>query len=105
MAFPRAVTNSVEAFAVLITDIKQRLSTVELFSHSHKSQATFLMPAGAIVEYVGTSDPDGWFLLDGSIVPDAETRFPELWAVAPAGWKFSPDFLLPSQPGYMVRVF
>lgn len=105
MAVTRAVTDSVQAFAVLISDLRSRLTKTELAAHSHRSPSSLLTPAGVIVEYVGTVAPDGWLLLDGSTVVDGEFDYPALWAVIPVGWQSSPDIVLISQPGYMVRAF
>lgn len=105
MTVTRAVTDSVQAFAVLISDLRARLTKTELAAHSHRSQSTFLTPAGVIVEYFGTVAPDGWLLLDGSTVVNGEFEYPALWAVIPIGMQSSPDILLISQPGYIVRAF
>jgi hypothetical protein len=105
MAVTRAVTDSVQAFAVFINDLRARLTKTELAAHSHKSPSSLLTPAGVIVEYVGSTAPNGWLFLDGSTVSDGEFDYPALWAVIPVGWKSSPDIVLISQAGYMVRAF
>jgi len=105
MAVTRAVTDNVQAFAVLLTDIRQRLSKTELVAHTHRSPSNLLTPAGVIVEYIGASEPNGWLFLDGSTVVGGEFLFPALWAVAPPSWKSGSDIVLPTQTGYMVRAF
>jgi hypothetical protein len=105
MAVTRAVTDSVQAFAVLISDLRTRVTKTELAAHSHRSPSSLLTPAGVIVEYIGSVAPSGWIFLDGSTVVNGEFDFPALWAVAPVGWKSSPDIVLPTQAGYMVRAF
>jgi hypothetical protein len=105
MAVTRAVTDSVQAFAVLLSDFRQRITKVELTAHTHRSPSNFLTPAGVIVEYIGAVVPDGWLFLDGSTIVGGEFLFPALWAVAPVGWKSGSDIVLPTQAGYMVRAF
>jgi hypothetical protein len=105
MAVTRAVTDSVQAFAVLLADFRQRISKLEFVAHGHRAPSNLLTPAGVIVEYVGAVAPDGWLFLDGSTVVNGEFDYPSLWAVAPASWKSSPDILLTTQAGYMVRAF
>jgi hypothetical protein len=105
MTVTRAVTDSVQAFAVLLNDFRQRIGKVEFAAHTHRAPSSLLTPAGVIVEYIGSVAPDGWLFLDGSTVVDGEFEYPALWAVAPAGYKSGSDIVLPTEAGYMVRAF
>lgn len=53
-------------------------------------------PVGSMVEYIGTTDPaDGnWLISDGRTITDAQTLYPDLWAVAPASQKSGADLTL-----------
>ena len=113
MTRPRATTNPIDFFASLLSDLQARLSSTELSSHRHDSGASYLLPAGSIVDSVfnpAGPNPNGFLLLNGQAVPNAINLYPSLWAVAPAGWIANPtDLLLPNQPTangvYMVRAF
>ena len=105
MSRPRSVTNPVDALAAILSDLQQRLSQVELQAHRHNTPQTALVPAGAIMETLWVTDPLGFLLLDGRTIPNGDTEFPALWAVAPAGWKSGTDLVLPTDAGKMVRAF
>jgi hypothetical protein len=105
MTRPRAVTNQIDALAALLSDLQTRLQAVELQQHRHNSPQTALVPAGAIVETLWTTDPLGFLLLDGRTITGGEFIYPALWAVAPGGWKSGSDLVLPTEAGKMVRAF
>lgn len=58
-----------------------------------------MVPAGTILDYVGTTAPTGWTILDGSTLTAAQTLYPALWAVAPTGWRSGADLVLPDARG------
>lgn len=105
MSRPRAVTSPIDDLAGVLADLRQRVGTVELQGHRHNSPQTALLPVGAIVETLWTSDPFGFLLLDGRTIPNGDTEFPALWAIAPSGWKSGTDLVLPTEAGKMVRAF
>ena len=52
-------------------------------------------PVGTVRPTVASAADDGW-LLDGASVANADTTYPELWAVAPASWKSGSTLTVPS---------
>jgi len=105
MTRPRAVTSPIDTLAAVLADLQTRLQGVELQAHRHNSPQTALVPAGAILETLWTTDPFGYLLLDGRTITGGEFLFPALWAVAPAGYKSGSDLVLPTDVGKMVRAF
>lgn len=105
MTKPRANSTPVDRFAAILADLTARLLGVERVAHDHNAAASALLPAGAIVETLWTTDPLGFLLLDGRTIVGGEFLFPALWAVAPVGWKSGSDLVLPTDSGKMVRAF
>ena len=105
MTRPRATTSAIDDLATILADFQQRLVEVALQGHRHNSPQTALLPVGAIVETLWTTDPFGFLLLDGRTIPNGDTEFPALWAIAPGGWKSGTDLVLPTEAGKMVRAF
>lgn len=64
--------------------------------------AQFMTPAGTIQDYVGSTAPSGWSLLDGSTITSASTTYPNLWAVAPVGWRSGSSLILPDARGRVI---
>jgi microcystin-dependent protein len=56
-------------------------------------------PVGSVLDYVGSSAPSGWALLNGQTLTNAQTVYPDLWAVAPTAWRSSSDLVLPDLRG------
>lgn len=56
-------------------------------------------PVGSIVDYIGSSAPAGWLLLDGSTISGGQTLYPSLWSVLPASFKSGSDIILPDARG------
>jgi microcystin-dependent protein len=56
---------------------------------------SLLVPAGALMPYVGAAAPTGW-LLHNQTVAGANTLYPALWAVAPASWKSGTSLVIPN---------
>ena len=52
-------------------------------------------PAGSIRATIKSTADPGW-LLFGQTVAGAQTLYPALWAVAPAGWKSGANLVIPS---------
>lgn len=79
----------------VIADLRARLLTME------RTRLTIdvAIPAGTVQDYVGATAPTGWALLDGSTLTGAQTLYPALWAVAPAGWKSGANLVLPDARG------
>lgn len=63
-----------------------------------------IVPVGTIIDYVGSTPPDGYLAMNGQIV--SQTNYPELAAVVPYSWYFigsnPPVFRLPDMRGDMV---
>lgn len=105
MSRPRAVTSPIDALAALLADLQTRVTRAELQAHRHNTAQSALLPAGAIVETLWTTDPLGFLLLDGRTITGGDVLYPALWAVAPVGWKSGSDLVLPTDAGKMVRAF
>jgi hypothetical protein len=45
-----------------------------------------MVPSGTICATIATTAPTGW-LLDNQAIAGCDTKYPGLWAAAPAGWK------------------
>jgi hypothetical protein len=54
------------------------------------------IPIGSVIDYTGETAPNNWVLIEGQLIEDAETLYPQLWAVSPASWKTGSDLQLPS---------
>jgi hypothetical protein len=52
--------------------------------------------------YFGIVAPAGWLFLDGSVIANAQTLYPDLWAVAPAGLKSGASLHLPNMANMFV---
>lgn len=105
MSIPRALSSPVDTLATVLADLSRRLRNVEIPAHRHDVAAAALLPAGAIVETVWTTDPLGFLLLDGRTITGGDLLYPALWAVAPIGWQSGSDLVLPTDAGKMVRAF
>lgn len=57
------------------------------------------IPAGTIVDYMGTVAPTGWVLLQGQTITGGQTLYPQWWAVLPASMKSGADILCPDTRG------
>lgn len=57
------------------------------------------MPVGAIVDYIGTTAPTDWIAMTGGSVANAQTLYPDLWAVLPANLKSGSSLLTPDTRG------
>jgi len=53
-------------------------------------------PAGEVVMTIAATAPTGWLMLNGQVVPNAQSLFPDLWAVAPLAWKSGASLTLPN---------
>jgi hypothetical protein len=105
MSRPRTTSSPVDSFAAVIADLNARIRSLELNSHRHNTAQSALVPAGAIMETLWTTDPLGFLRLDGRTIVNGQTLYPALWAVAPGGWKSGSSLVLPTQAGKMVRAF
>lgn len=53
------------------------------------------------MQWIGVAAPTGFTLIDGSTIANAQTLYPDLWAVAPASWKSGANLVLPDWRGLM----
>ena len=69
-----------------------------------------LVPAGMIVGWPFNPNtppydapiPTGWIAM-GTTVSNAQSLYPELWAVAPTEWRSGSDLVLPNPDGRLLR--
>jgi microcystin-dependent protein len=54
-----------------------------------------LVPAGTISATISPSAPTGWLFHNQTVI-GAESSYPALWAVAPAGWKSGSNLVIPN---------
>lgn len=55
---------------------------------------------GSIIEYIGTAAPSSkWLLMTGQTVTDAQTLYPDWWAVIPASMKSGANAIMPDTRG------
>lgn len=99
MTRPRATTSPSDALGATIADLKARLARMENIAHQHKAAPALLQPVGSVLDFVGSSAPTGWVLLDGQTLTNAETIYPELWSVAPTAWRSGSNLVLPDLRG------
>jgi microcystin-dependent protein len=59
-------------------------------------------PAGSILDGWWATAPFGYLLAYGQTVTNAETLYPELWAIAPASAKSGSDLTLPDTRGRVI---
>lgn len=77
-----------------VTGAKIAAGEIDL-AHLAAEVANQLVPAGTIRTTINTSADTGWLLFNQTVV-GAESTYPALWAVAPAGWKSGSDLALPN---------
>ena len=99
MTRPRVTTSPSDALGATLADSKGRLSNLEALAHRHDQPSSSLGPVGTIVDYIGTSAPAGWAILDGSTITSGQTLYPDLWAVLPATFKSGANIVLPDTRG------
>jgi hypothetical protein len=56
---------------------------------------------GAISMWLFSTTPVGHLPLEGQTVVNAQTLYPDLWALAPAGWKSGSSLIMPDMRGRM----
>jgi microcystin-dependent protein len=64
--------------------------------------AGVVFPVGSVIDYAGASAPEGWALLNGQTLTNAESLFPQLWAVVPTAWRSGSNVVLPNAGGRVV---
>ena len=52
-------------------------------------------PAGAGMVWFSNTPPEGWAILNGATITNAQTLYPELWANVDAAWKSGANIVLP----------
>lgn len=57
------------------------------------------VPAGTVVDYMGTVSPTGWVILAGQTIIGGQSLYPEWWAVLPASMKSGANILCPDTRG------
>lgn len=99
MTRPRTTTSPSDALGATISDSKSRLINLEALAHRHDQPSSSLGPVGTIVDYIGTTAPTGWAIMDGSTITNGQTLYPALWAILPLGFKFGTSIILPDTRG------
>lgn len=99
MTRPRTTTSPVDSLGATISDSKSRLVNLEALAHRHDVGPSALGPVGMMVDYVGTTAPTGWAVMDGSTITGGQTLYPSLWAVLPAVFKSGANIVLPDTRG------
>lgn len=67
---------------------------------AYSSDVADAVPAGVAAMYVlPGSVPSGWLELNGQTVVGADILYPDLWAIAPAGWKSGSNLTVPNLQG------
>jgi len=99
MTRPRTTTSPSDALGATLSDTKGRVSNLETLAHRHDQPASALGPVGTIVDYIGTTAPSGWAILDGSTITGGQTLYPDLWAILPASFKSGANIVLPDTRG------
>ena len=99
MTRPRTTTSPSDALGATISDSKSRLINLEALAHRHDQPSSSLGPVGTIVDYIGTTAPSGWAVLDGSTITNGQTLYPTLWAVLPSTFKSGTSIVLPDTRG------
>jgi hypothetical protein len=62
--------------------------------HRHGTDSPAI-PAGSLRWTIVGAAESGWIVIDGTTYSGAQTTYPELWAVAPAGWKSGSSLITP----------
>lgn len=57
------------------------------------------VPAGTVVDTLRDTAPEGWALMQGQTLVNAQTVFPKLWDALPAAFKSGSDIILPDMRG------
>lgn len=99
MTRPRATSSAVDELGAVIADLKARLVRVEQQSHLHNVSASQLLPIGGIIDWPSSGTVPSGFALMGTTVTNAQTLYPTLWSVSPAGWKSGANLVLPTLSG------
>lgn len=99
MTRPRTTTSPADSLGATISDSKSRLINLEALAHRHDVGPSGLGPVGMIVDYVGTTAPTGWAVMDGSTITNGQTLYPSLWAVLPSAFKSGANIVLPDTRG------
>lgn len=99
MTRPRTTTSPSDALGATLSDSKSRLINLEALAHRHDQPSSALGPVGTIVDYIGTTAPTGWAILDGSTITGGASLYPDLWAILPASFKSGTNIVLPDTRG------
>lgn len=99
MTRPRTTTSPADDLGATLADSKGRLINLEALAHRHDQPSSSLGPVGTIVDYIGTTAPAGWAVLDGSTITNGQTLYPDLWAILPATFKSGTSIVLPDTRG------
>lgn len=90
---PRAVTSETEELAATISALKSRLNELETASGSGST------PIGTMVDFIGTTAPINWTILDGGTITNGRILYPNLWAILPASFKSGNNIVKPDTRG------
>lgn len=93
MAEPRTTSNDADELAATISSLKSRLNDLESVSGLGR------IPVGSIVDFMGSTAPSGWTLLDGTTITNGRRLYPNLWNILPDIYKAGDDIKKPDTRG------
>lgn len=65
----------------------------------HDIDPSLNLVAGICVPYMGTTAPPGWLMADGSVIANAASVYPDLWANSNPAWRAGTSLNLPDLRG------
>lgn len=69
-------------------------------SHDYKLRR-LSTPVGMIAYTIATTQPDGW-LFHNQTIANANSNYPELWAIVPATWQSGTSLVIPNMAGLVM---
>jgi len=63
--------------------------------HGTRDLQTLMQPAGTLRYTINSAAEPGWIEIDGTTYTGAQTAFPVLWGIVPAGWKSGSSLVTP----------
>lgn len=83
-------------------DVRGPIGTPGVTSEEFDDFILGVTPVGAVCDYIGATEPTKWKFLNGQTLTNAQSLYPELWAIAPASMKSGSNLVLPDARGRFV---